>query len=212
MITQYRYTIAVTCIALSLLLAACAGTGTRLAKTLYDSDYKRARFSNVLVVAAADNYDARAQYERSVVAMIRKSGAEATAFYSILGRNPSVTVSEVNNVIRARGFDSVLFTRVKDSTQKVTKTSGQPDAEAVAKGGSAFDLFRYDYKEYDRPENVRVSTDVVLLTEFYDAAAEKKIWAVETPAVNAESVGEIIDGAAVAVVKALRRDGLVGKK
>jgi len=199
-------------VTLAFLLAACGSSGTRVTKTMHDTSIKGTRYSNVLVVAAADNYDARAQYERMVVSAIRKTGAEATAYYTVLGRNPPVTVNDITNAVRSRGFDSVLFTRVKGSTQQMKVKDGQASAQAVAKGGSLFDLFRYDYEEYDSPENVSVSTEVVLVTELYDAAAQKKIWAVETSSFDQESVEQIVDSAAETVVKALRRDGLIGSK
>jgi len=211
-ITRHRYDNVTASVILLFLVAACGGSGTRVTKTMHASVYRNRQFSNVLFIAAADNYDARAQFERTVVSAIRQSGAEATAYYTVFGRNSPISVSDITNAVRSRGFDSVLFTRVKDSTQQLEMKDGQASAQAVAKGGNLFDLFRYDYEEIDAPENLRVSTSVVLVSELYDAAAQTRVWAVETASFDRESVGQIVDSAAQAVVKALRRDDLVGKK
>jgi len=197
---------------LALLLAGCGGTGTQVSKTLHDKDYKGRQFNNVLVIGVADNYNARAQYERAVVSKIRESGAEATAYYTVIGHNPPVTVSDVTNAVRARDFDAVLFTRVKGSTQQVKVKDSPAEGQAVVRGGNPFDLFRYDYEEYKEPENVQISANVVLLSELYDAKAQKKIWAVESSSFDRESMEQLVEGAAKSVVKALNRDNLIGSK
>ena len=193
-------------------MVACGSTSTSIDRTHYDKEFKGTRYSNVRGRAAADNYNARAQYERTTVTAIRAPGAEATASYTVIGTNPAVTVSDVTNAVRSRGFDAVLFTRVKGSTRTVNVTDGPDDASATARGGNVFNLFRYDYEEYEEPENVRISTNVVLLTELYDAAQQKMIWAVESSSFNRESVEMIVDSSAQAVVKRLDRDKLIGRK
>lgn len=205
---QYLSLIAIT----SLMLAACGSTSTSIEKTLHDQEFKGTRYSSILVIAVADNYNARAQFERTVVSAIRRHGGAATAYYTVIGHNPPVTVNDVVNAVRARGFDAVLFTRVKGSTQDIKVKDGPADASATVKGGNVFDLFRYDYEEYQEPENVRISTSVTLITELYDAARQKKIWAVESSSFNRESVEMIVDDAAESVVKRLNRDKLIGSK
>ena len=194
-----------------LLLSAC-GTSTKVTRTYYDDDFKGRKFSNVLVIAVADNYDARAQFERSVVAGIKNSGADATAYYTVIGRNPPVTVNDVTNAVRARKFDAVLFTRVKGSTQSVKVKEGPASAKSTVIGGNVFDLFRYDYEEYQEPENVTISTEVVLLTELYAAAEQKNIWTIELSSFDKESVELIVDSAAAAIVKKLNQDRLLGSR
>ena len=197
---------------ISALLVTACGTTTSINSSLVEPDFEDAQFSNVLVIGAADNYDMRAQFERTVVSGIRESGAEATAYYTVLGNNPPVTASDVREAVRARGFDAVLFTRVKGSAQNVNVKDGPASASANVKGGNVFDLFRYDYEEYDEPENVRVSTNVQLITELYAAAEQKKVWVAESSSYDRESAEQIIDSEAQAIVRALKRDGLIGSK
>jgi hypothetical protein len=194
------------------LVTACSATSTRVTKILDDSDYGKMRFSNVLVIAIADNYDRRAQFERTVVSGIRQTGAQATAYYTVVGHNPPVSSSDIMNAVRARNFDAVLFTRVKDVTEDIKVKNAAPGAQAVRAGDDLFDLARYNYKEYDEPQNIRLSSSVILVSQFYVPADRKNIWAIEITSSDRESVDNIVASAAAAIVKQLRRDKLVGPK
>ena len=191
-------------------LCACGSTTTRVSKTMHDADYRNATFSNVLVVAVSANYDARAQFERSVASGIRQTGARSKAYYTVVGHNPTITLDMIRAAIAEGGHDAVLFTQVKGSSQQLKVKDGPSDAQATAKGGSVVDLFRYNYEEFTEPENITVSSNVVLITELYDASAEKKVWSVESSSFDRESIAQIVDGAAESIVSALRRDSLVG--
>ncbi len=198
--------------AVVLFLSACSSTSTRVTKIYDDSDYRKARFSNVLVITVADNYDRRAQFERTVVSGIRRTGAEATAYYTVVGHNPAVSSSDIMNAVRARNFDAVVFTRVKRRSEKISEKDATPEAQAKVIGGNLFDLFRYDYEEYQEPTNIRMSTTVVLITQLYVTADKKNIWAIEITSSDRESTAQIIESSAAAIVKYLKRDKLVGPK
>ena len=191
-------------------LTSCSTTTTKVNGEFIDPNFRERQFNNVLVIGAADDYDMRAQFERTVVSLIRQTGAEATAYYTVLGHNPPLTSSDIENAVRSRGFDAVLFTRVKGSAQQVNVKEATGTAAATTKGGNLFDLFRYDYEEFDEPDNVRVSTDVQLLTELYAAEEQKKVWVAETASHDRESAEQIIDSEARAIVRALEKNGLIG--
>lgn len=195
-----------------ILLSACSTTSTKVTKILHDPDYKKARYSNVLVITVTDNYDRRAQFERTVVSGIRQTGAQATAYYTVVGHNPPVSSSDIMNAVRARNFDAVVFTRVKGRSEDIVAKDATPEAQATVIGGNLFDLFRYDYEEYQEPENIRMSTNVVLVTQLYDPVDKKNVWAIEINSSDRESTANIIESAAAAIVKHLKRDNLVGPK
>jgi len=204
--------------ALSLLLAsamffaACSTTSTNVTKILDDPDYRKARFNNVLVIAVSADYNRRAQFERTVVSGIRKTGAEATAYYTVVGHNPPVSSSDILNVVRARNIDAVVFTRVTDASEEIKKNDASPDAQATVVGGNLFDLFRYDYKEYSEPENFRLSSSIVLVSQLYATADKKNVWAIEIRSSDRESTDNIVESAATALINHLVREKLVGPK
>jgi len=199
-------------VAVALVLAGCGGTTTRVSKIMQDPDFRKPRYNNILVIAVADNYDYRAQFERNLVAGIQKAGAEATAYYTVLGHNPKVTSNAIKNAILSRKFDAVLFSRAKGVSEEIKVKAGSASSQATAVGGNLFDLFVYDYEEYIEPENLRLSTSIILVTQLYAAAEQKNIWAIQSSGFDRESVGQIIDSLSAAVVKQLKRDHMIGPK
>jgi hypothetical protein len=194
------------------MLSACGTTSTTVSKVLDDPEYRKARYSNLLVITVADNYDRRAHFERTVVSGIRQTGAQATAYYTVVGHNPEVSSSDIMNVVRARNFDAIVFTRVKKHSENIEEKDATPEAQATVRGGNLFDLFRYDYEEYEEPTNIKMSTSVVLITQLYIPADKKNIWAIEITSSDRESTEQIVESAAAAIVKQLKRDNLVGPK
>ena len=184
----------------AILLSACSTTSTKVTKILHDSDYRKTEYSNILVITVADNYNRRAQFERTVVSGIRQTGAQATAYYTVVGHNPPVSSSAIMNAVRARNFDAVVFTRVKGHSEDIVTKDATPAAQASVVGGNLFDLFRYDYEEYQEPENIRMSTNVVMVTQLYDPADQKNVWAIEINSSDRESTANIIESAAAAIV------------
>jgi len=206
----YSFSKSALLVAAMMLVTACSATSTRVTKILDDADYRNAQFGNVLVIAIADSYDRRAQFERTVVSGIRQTGAQATAYYTVVGHNPPVSSSDIMNAVRARNFDAVLFTRVKDATEDIKVKNAAPGAQAARASDDLFDLARYNYKEYSEPQNIRLSSSVVLVSQFYVPVDRKNIWAIEIASSDRESVDNIVASAAAAIVKQLRRDKLVG--
>ena len=83
-------------------------------------------------------------------------------YYTVIGRNPPITRSDVTNAVRSRKFDAVLLTRVVEAETETRLRDSAPDAEATARGGSLINLFRYDYTELNEPARVDLSTGVTL--------------------------------------------------
>ena len=103
-----------------------------------------------------------------------------------------------------------MLTRVKDQAIDARVKPGTVDTKVTAKGGSPFNLFRYDYEELGEPEIIDLNRSVVLTTELYAAAEERMVWAVETTSSGKPNIGELVESSAEAIVAELRRDGLIG--
>jgi hypothetical protein len=200
------------CSSLLLVLATgCASSGSKINKVLQHPDYANAGFSNLLVIAVTDDYDARAHFERQVVSGIRGTGAQATAYYTVIGHNPQITSSDINNAVRSRRFDAVLMTRIKDQDSQVAVKGSAPEATATRRTGSAVDLFRYDYEELNEPARVEINSSIVLLTELHAAAEQKVVWAIESSSFNYTDVYQLINSEAETIVGRLRKDGMIAR-
>ena len=194
-----------------LLVSGCATSGSDINQVLQHPDYRNAKFSNVLVIAVAADYEARAQFERQVVSGIRTTGALATAYYTVIGHNPPVTRNDIQNAVRSRGFDAVLFTRVAEQHSKVEVKGSAPEAAAVRRDGSVIDLFRYDYEEFNEPDRIEMSSSITLVTEMYSAADELKVWAIESTSSDYAETAQLIDAEVKTIVNRLKKDHMIGR-
>ena len=188
-------------IATSVLLLASCATPPTIIKTLDDPAVGQVRFSNVLVVSVAGDFASRAQFEREIAAEFSADKAAATAYYTVVGRNPQVSRNAISNASRARSFDAVLFVRVK----------GQDIAGAVANRptGGSFDLYRYDYPEFNAASGFNRDSTAAFVSELYVVAEERKIWAIESLIFEHDSAELVIGNQVKAIAGQLRKDRLI---
>ena len=182
-----------------LLLTSCS-TPSNIIKTFDDSSAAQVRFENVLVICVAGDFASRAQFERELAASFSGDKSPMTAYYTVVGRSPQVSRNTINNAIRARRFDAILFVRLK----------GQDVAGAIANRptGGAFNLFQYDYPEFNSASGFQHDTTSTFVSELYLAAEERKIWAIESLIFEHDSADQVIDHQVKAIAGQLRRDKL----
>ncbi len=209
MTRQFAIRNLLTAVAVLALTIACASPATTT-RTLEDPAYADAVFNNFLVIAVGENYDARAQFERQLVAAIKSHGGTATAYYTIVGNKAQLVRDDISKAINDGGFDAVLVTRVKGQQSTVDVVSGAPETKTTRRSGTAFDLFRYDYEEMNDPDTVEVSTSVVVVCELYATGDEKKIWAIESSASGTDGTGVLIDKEVETIIRHLEKDKLIG--
>ena len=193
-------------------IGACSSTSIKTATTFEEPGYEDASFSNVLVIGVAGSYDTRARFEREMANALNSSGVSGTAYYSVIGRNKDITRSDVTDAVRARGFDSVILTRVTSSQSEVTEKRGASTAQAARKDAdNLVNLFRYDYEVLNNPSTINVASTVVLLTEVFSAAEEKRVFAMETTVSDKENISFLVDEAVSNIVSHMQKNGTVGR-
>ena len=183
-----------------LLLTSCSSPST-IIRTLSDPSVGQVRFDNVLVIGVAGDFAARAQFERGIAAAFSADESAATAYYTVVGRNPQISRNAIHNAMRARSFDAVLFVRLK----------GQDIPEAVANRptGSAFNLFLYDYPEFNAASGLQRNSTATFVSELYVADSEKKIWAIESLIFEHNSAELVVESQVEAIAEQLRKDKLI---
>ena len=190
-------------LAIAVLASACAsspsGKGS-IIRILRDLDGVEP-FRNVLIISVAGDYPERAKFEQDVVTALSNDNALVTAFYATVGRNPQLTRSVLNNVVRSRLIDAVILTRVQ----------GQDRADLYANRptGRDFDLYLYDYAELNTPVRIKTDTTNTFVVEVYDTRAEKKVWAVESLIFDSRTVDDAILDQSSAISAAILKDRLI---
>ena len=186
------------------MLAACGGTSTVTADA--DSDKQ---FGNFVVIGIAGDYDTRAHLERQVVSQLRREGAQASTYYSVVGGNKPVTREDVRGVIGEHGFDAVLAIRRVDSNVEMKVTKSRTAIDATPIGGRFLNLFRSDYKDYTNPGSIDLAARATLAVELYDVTSQDIVFSFDHETRQDTDIGLLIDQTAAAVVRRLDREKLI---
>jgi hypothetical protein len=194
----------VTLLSLIIVLAMASGCGTTapgsIIKTSYGVD-SAAPFSNVLVIGVTGEIPTRVQFEQQLAAAISGDEASATAFYTVVGRNPQLTRNILDSVVEAREFDAIILTRMKGQDRA--------DLGANRPTGRLFDLYHYDYAELNIPASFPIGSTVSFIVEIYDTALRKKVWGIESLLFRTESLDTVISEQAAAIAAEILQDGMV---
>ena len=183
-----------------LLLTACAGN-----TSAPDTGY-----SNFLVLAIADDYTSRAQYERTVAAGLRRLGGAATPYHEAVGGSGDISREKARELITERGFDAVLVTHVRNSSARVDVAQDSAAVKVTRKDERPIDFFRYDYEELDEPGAMNLLAEAALDSNLHRATDGEIVWDYSWTSKSAENVGKLIDDSSSALVRQLDRNKLVG--
>jgi len=179
-------------------LQACATPTTQIIRTKLDPEVGATQLTNILVISVAGNHGERARIEQGLSTALTTDSTTASPYFAVIGRNSRLTRNTLNTAIKSRQFDSVLFVRLQ----------GQ-DIPGLAPGrptGRSFQLFLYDYEEFNRPADLPRGSTVTLLCEIYTAANEKKIWGIESLSFESGNTAEMIELQVSSIARQIRED------
>jgi hypothetical protein len=191
-------------------LSACASSGDRIAKVYEDEAALNSPYTRILVVGAHAETGTRRTFEDSVVRALASLGAEARSSLAAMDETASIDRESIVAAVRETGADAVLVTRVVDIESRSEVEQGQTQAELARRNDVPLaDFFRYEYIESPDAMTVTTVRTVILDTDVYDAASEKKVWSVESTSFDKQTAYGVIDGVARAISAELARDGLI---
>jgi len=167
------------------------------------------RFENFLVIGIAGDYENRAHFERAVVSQLRKKGAAAATYHSVIGGNKHVIKEDVVAAIREHGFDAVLAVRKLDGDVEMKVTRSRTETDATAMGGKFINLFRSDYTDYTTPESIDLGAKSLIAVELYSAETEDIVYGFNHETKRETNIGLLIDQTAETIVKRLDRQDLI---
>ena len=192
-------------IALCILLAACASkpqVQSSVIKTLRTAGAS-GPYENVLVVSAAGDRASRGRFEQELSAAIISEDAVVTPYFAVVGRHIPISRSVLNNAVRTRGFDAILLVR-RQGQERADRSPNRPT-------GRNFDLYHYDYEELNDQVPINIETTVSFVTEIYDAAGAKKIWAIESLVYESESVEAALAAQVTIIAGELLKDRVLDR-
>jgi len=158
-------------------------------------------FNNLLIVSVAGDFDSRALLEQQLAVTVSDDESSATAYYTVVGRQPQLTRTALSNAILSRRFDAVLFTRLKGQEQN--------DLEQERPVGPAFDLFDYDYAELNIPVSIDQAQAITFVTELYSTADQEKVWSIDSLSIDKTSAADLINDQAAMIAGQIIHDNLL---
>jgi hypothetical protein len=193
-----------------LLIGACA---TSSSSTSNESPpaVDRPAFKNILVVGVANDYEGRSRFERKLARDLAAAGTAGTALYTVGGGNKPIEREAIENIVKEKGFDAVLISRVLDRDASAAVKAGSSATKAVRRDDRPINLFRYDYEELNEPAVVDINLGVTMYTELFAAESSQRVWALESTISNQDSMDQLINEAAETIVRRLKRDDMIGR-
>ncbi len=201
----------ITLLLLTATLFACSSSMS-INRTYEDPAYVDRTYSNVLVLAVAADYNARSRFERSLANALESSSTVAREYYEIAEGDQEVTREKILAAIERFGYDGVIVTQLGSQQRELSIETPTAETKVVRRDDRAVDFFRYDYEILNEPYQINVETEVVLVSDFFNAADAKRIWTAESKVMDKQNIAYLIEDAAAMIARRMRRDGLVASQ
>jgi len=187
----------------AMILTACASAPSRstVIRTLFDLPAGHSGYENMLIISVAGDDESRTLLESRLAAEFENDRGQATAFFTVVGRQTPLTRTALETIILSRQFDAVLLTRQKGQ-ERVNQVANRPD-------GQAFDLFGYDYAELNYPTSIKQAPAITFVTEVYATANNKKVWAIDTLSLDKATATDLIYEQAATIAAQLHKDRIL---
>ena len=178
-----------------------------LARVARAADLPNAPYSNILVIGIAPVAGSGRRFENALAAELSNKRTRARPNHR---ETEGGTLSEaiVREAASSMGADAIIITSVKQ-VETGAEVRGRVNLDEERRPRGLIDFFRYDYREDNRPPEVRSVYDVVLVSDLYDARSGERVYTVESSTMKAEDTFEVIVSESVAIARRLRKDGMV---
>jgi hypothetical protein len=204
-----RRLVVLTTFGIFLLASACSPSKMSLKRTYANPDFVDKVYSDVLVIAVAANYNARAQFERTMASALSSPTTNATAYYEIAKGDQELTREKIVAAVSTNNYDSIIVTQLGSQQSQVSVKTGAEETKVVRRDERAADFFRYDYEVLNKPNEINLEMQVVLITDFFEAGEARRIWSAESTMSDKENITYLIDDAARMIAARIDKDGLV---
>lgn len=167
-------------------MGVCAGLLSSCASTTMESvqrapDFHITQIRKILIVGITQTPGVRELFEDEFVRQWKDRGVDAVASSTILPADVTLDKAGVEPVAKARGFDSVLVTRVLKRQAIKPQVAGAPGGSTIGTPEEdQSNLTNYIHAVVASPEYGAESGIVyqvaVLSTNIYNVATEQKVW------------------------------------
>lgn len=190
-------------------LAACSTTSVD--KVWHDPGRAKAPLGSTLVIAVAPRADTSLALENEWVKALRAKGIAASGMNTVLPGEPLPDRARVVELVRAKGFNSVLVTRVVDKkTVEQQVAAGGPAIGTSGYSGGSFSDFYGTSRAYASSSTYTIEREVAVVeTNLYDASTEKRFWSARSDTFLEGSANELIQGFVGSMMKEMAKSNVL---
>ena len=192
-------------------VAGCSGASSSIRKTYDDPQYADRHYSNVLVIGLSPDYNGRSRFERSMASALSTPLVSATPYYVVAEGDREITREKVVARVQEGDFDGVVVTRIASQKSGMNVRPGSSQAKVTRRNDRPVDFFRYNYEVLDEPDAIAVAVDLELISDFFDARDQKRIWSAESSVSDKENMSSRVETIAVMIAERLQSDGIVAR-
>jgi len=203
-----RLTIRIFALLIATTLFGCSSSMS-IDRTYEDTERVDRTYGNILVLAVAADYNSRSSFERSLAKALQSTGTVATAYYEIAEGDQELSREKILDAVERFGYDGVIVTQLGGRRSQVSIETPTAETKVVRRDDRAVDFFRYDYEILNEPHQVNVQTELVLVSDFFDAGNARRIWSAQSTVMNKQNIGYMLEDTANMIAGRLRRDRLV---
>ncbi len=168
--------------------------------------------SRILIIGLSNSRNRRDRWETVMADTLRRSGMMAWASTSLMDPTTDLSRETILPVVEESGADLVLVTRLVREDVKASEVQGYTGAKTQRKTENpVIDFFRYDYKEYEEPGYVLLSTTVRLTTDVFETRAGRLLLTIDTTTRDKDSEFDLLVDVTEAIDRRLRREQLTAR-
>lgn len=164
----------------------------------------------ILVVGLSSSLRRRDRWETVMVDTLRRQGFTAWTSLGQMDSGTDIDRDSLGRVVEKTGAELVLVTRLVDEQVHATAVEARTGVKTQRRSGTpVVDFFRYDYKEYEEPGYVLLSSTVRLHTDVFETREGRLLAGIDSVAREQDSEFELLAGVTEAITRRLRRAGLL---
>jgi hypothetical protein len=191
----------------ALLLAAC-GYSSRLAHSWKDPKVSGAPYKNVLSIVITADEDLRRRAEDAFVRAVTP-GTKASASYPFLAYSGVNDRERVVALLRERGFDAVVVSRLKNIDKATNYVPGTAYIVPQSYYGTFWGYYSTTYSLIVTPGYEEEQEVVHVETNMYDLQTEKLVWTGLSDSFSPSSSRAVASDVVRVVTLELDREGLL---
>ncbi|MFH2219323.1 MAG: hypothetical protein ABII68_06660 [Pseudomonadota bacterium] len=200
---------------LFLLFSVTACTPTKLVDARKDPSYTGGPMKSVMVLGITESPNSRKMFEEAFSKEFRVEGVEAIGSLDAIPRDVKLDKDNLDShkdIIKAAasklGIQTVFITHLVGVEEKEQYHPPMYDPFVTGPGGFNRPGY-YAYHATYTPEYTTQQQYVALESNLYEVETEKLIWTASSGTVDPKSVSELINTLCKAVMKDLRKNGLI---